>query len=63
MAPGLKRKSGVRYRLNRWREEQLAKAVESHTETWCENMFDSIKPMGRSLRFLMGDTLIFLAIS
>jgi len=27
MAPGLKRKSGVRYRLNRWREEQLAKAV------------------------------------
>ncbi len=27
MAPGLKRKSGTRYRLNRWREEQLAKAV------------------------------------
>ncbi|HEY8224173.1 MAG TPA: hypothetical protein VIG25_02770 [Pyrinomonadaceae bacterium] len=27
MAPGVKRKSGVRYRLNRWREEQLAKGV------------------------------------
>jgi hypothetical protein len=25
LAPGLKRKSGVRYRLNRWREEQLIK--------------------------------------
>ena len=27
MAPGLKRKSGARYRLNRWREEQLAQGV------------------------------------
>lgn len=27
VAPGLKRRSGVRYRLNRWREEQLAKGV------------------------------------
>jgi hypothetical protein len=26
-APGLKRKSGVRYRFNRWREEQLVKGV------------------------------------
>jgi hypothetical protein len=25
MAPGLKRRSGARYRLNRWREEQLTK--------------------------------------
>ena len=25
IAPGLKRKSGARYRLNRWREEQLTK--------------------------------------
>lgn len=25
IAPGLKRKSGTRYRLNRWREEQLTK--------------------------------------
>src|ERR1051325_7063569 len=25
IAPGLKRKSGTRYRLNRWREEQLAR--------------------------------------
>src|SRR5712664_1871449 len=28
LAPGLKRKSGVRYRLNRWREERLIKGVE-----------------------------------
>lgn len=28
VAPGLKRKSGVRYRLNRWREEQLIKGVK-----------------------------------
>jgi hypothetical protein len=27
LAPGLKRKSGVRYRLNRWREKQLIKGV------------------------------------
>jgi hypothetical protein len=27
LAPGLKRKSGVRYRHNRWREEQLIKGV------------------------------------
>jgi len=28
LVPGLKRKSGVRYRLNRWREEQLVKDVK-----------------------------------
>jgi hypothetical protein len=28
LAPGLKRKSGVRYRHNRWREEQLTKGVK-----------------------------------
>ena len=28
LAPGLKRKSGVRYRLNRWREEQLIKGIK-----------------------------------
>ena len=28
LAPGLKRKSGVRYRLNRWREGQLVKGVK-----------------------------------
>jgi hypothetical protein len=28
LAPGLKRKSGVRYRLNRWREEQLIKGAK-----------------------------------
>src|SRR5205807_4106527 len=28
LAPGLKRKSGVRYLLNRWREERLIKGVK-----------------------------------
>jgi hypothetical protein len=28
LVPGLKRKSGVRYRLNRWREEQLRKGIK-----------------------------------
>jgi hypothetical protein len=28
LAPGLKKKSGARYRLNRWREEQLIKGVK-----------------------------------
>ena len=28
LAPGLKRKSGARYRLNRWREEQLTSGVK-----------------------------------
>lgn len=28
LAPGLKRKSGARYRLNRWREEQLARGIK-----------------------------------
>ena len=28
LVPGLKRKSGARYRLNRWREEQLIKGVK-----------------------------------
>src|SRR5262245_54558782 len=28
LVPGLKRRSGVRYRLNRWREEQLIKGVK-----------------------------------
>jgi len=27
MSPGLRRKSGARYRLNRWREEQVAQGV------------------------------------
>jgi hypothetical protein len=28
IVPGLKRKSGARYRLNRWREEQIAKGIK-----------------------------------
>lgn len=28
LSPGMKRKSGTRYRLNRWREAQLAKGVK-----------------------------------
>lgn len=32
LVPGMKRKSGVRYRLNRWREEQLVKGVKLRYE-------------------------------
>jgi carboxylesterase type B len=32
LAPGLKRKSGARYRLNRWRDEQLLKGVKLNYE-------------------------------
>jgi hypothetical protein len=28
LAPGMKRKSGARYRLNRWREDQIVKGVK-----------------------------------
>lgn len=28
LAPGLKRRSGARYRLNRWREEQLTRGIK-----------------------------------
>lgn len=28
IVPGLKRKSGARYRLNRWREEQISKGIK-----------------------------------
>jgi hypothetical protein len=28
MVPGLKRKSGARYRLNRWRDEQISKGIK-----------------------------------
>ena len=28
LAPGLKRKSGLRYRLNRWREDQIVRGVK-----------------------------------
>jgi hypothetical protein len=29
LAPGLKRKSGARYRLNRWREDRIAKGLDA----------------------------------
>ena len=34
LAPGVKRRSGVRYRLNRWREAQLLKVSGSATGIW-----------------------------
>jgi hypothetical protein len=30
IAPGLKKKSGARYRLNRWREEQITAGKKNH---------------------------------
>jgi len=58
--PGLKRKSGARYRLNRWREEQLIKGVrityedlmkEYITLNQTEERFARI-PSGRYINFL-----------
>jgi hypothetical protein len=60
LAPGLKRKSGVRYRHNRWREEQLVKGVkltygdvvkEYVRLNQTEEPFPQI-PMGRYINFL-----------
>jgi len=60
LVPGLKRKSGARYRLNRWREEQLIKGVrityedlmkEYITLNQTEERFARI-PSGRYINFL-----------
>ena len=60
IAPGLKRKSGARYRLNRWREEQLTKGnkitygdlVEQYVRlNQLEGPFKKI-PVGRYINFL-----------
>ena len=60
IAPGLKRKSGARYRLNRWREEQLTKGkkitygdlVEQYVKlNQVEERFEQI-PVGRYINFL-----------
>jgi len=60
IAPGLKRKSGARYRLNRWREEQLTKGkkitygdlVKQYVKlNQGERPFEQI-PIGRYINFL-----------
>ena len=60
MSPGLKKKSGARYRLNRWREEQLTKGikitygdlVKKYVElNQREGRFDKI-PVDRYVNFL-----------
>jgi SAP domain-containing protein len=60
MVPGLKRKSGTRYRLNRWREEQLTKGNKITYEdlvkeyvrlNQIEEPFEHI-PVGRYINFL-----------
>ncbi|SRR6266567_5490306 len=60
MVPKLKRKSGARYRLNRWREEQLTKGIQITYEdlvkqyvklNQVEGKFAQI-PVGRYINFL-----------
>ena len=60
LAPGLRRKSGVRYRHNRWREEQLVKGVkltygdvvkEYVRLNQTEELFAQI-PIGRYINFM-----------
>jgi len=60
LSPGLKRKSGARYRLNRWREEQLTNGKKITYEdlvrqyvklNQVEEPFEQI-PVGRYINFL-----------
>lgn len=60
LAPGLKRKSGARYRLNRWREEQLTRGakltygdvVKKYAELNQVSGFFRQIPHGRYVNFL-----------
>jgi SAP domain-containing new25 len=58
VAPGLKRKSGVRYRLNRWREEQLIKGVKLTYGGLVKEYVRLNQTGGASLKSLMRDTSI-----
>ena len=60
LAPGLKKKSGARYRLNRWREEQLTRGVSitygdlvrKYVElNQTEGRFERV-PVGRYINFM-----------
>src|SRR6185295_11801735 len=62
IAPNLKRKSGARYRLNRWREQQLDKGIQITYEdlvkqyvklNQVEGSFPQVQvPAGRYIYFL-----------
>ncbi|MGI9064781.1 MAG: SAP domain-containing protein [Pyrinomonadaceae bacterium] len=60
LAPGLKRRSGARYRLNRWREEQLIKGakltygglVKKYVQLSQVNESFSQIPTGRYINFM-----------
>ena len=57
IAPNLRRKSGARYRLNRWREEQLEKGVKITYEDLVRqyiklNQFEGRFPQGPSGRYI-----------
>jgi SAP domain-containing new25 len=57
MSPGLKKKSGARYRLNRWREEQLTKGIKI---TYGEKI-RRVKSAGRTLRSNSGPQIYQLS--
>ena len=59
LAPGLKRKSGARYRPTVGGKSNSSRVSSSHTETWSKNTFDSIRPRGLLLKFPTADTSIF----
>ena len=56
LVPGLKRKSGVRYRLNRWREEQLVKGVKLTYGALVKEYVRLNQTKGRFAHIPTGDT-------
>lgn len=60
-APGFKRKSGSRYRLNRWREEQLASGVKITYGDLVEEYIRLNQPATRFARVPHGRYINFVA--
>lgn len=61
IAPGLKRKSGTRYRLNRWREEQLTKGISITYEDLVEQYVKLNRTEGKFQHIPVGRYINFLA--
>jgi len=61
LVPDLKRKSGARYRLNRWREEQLAEGVRITYGDLVKQYVTLNQTEGRFARILSGRYINFLS--
>jgi hypothetical protein len=56
LSPGLNKKSGSRYRLNRCARSSSSRESSLHTETWFMNIFGSMKAKRPLHEFLMAGT-------